>query len=144
MRAAIDPRAREQMVAGAEQGEERARGRAHPARQHDRGFGALEHRHPPLHDLSVRCVSVTRIPQPFAGADLLHEVDALEKWRNDGGIGIAFLSAAVHGDGGYAVGSCLSCHAGKDGWVEGRGSGVTATSHGTTFDGPLIPTTRDP
>ena len=90
LRAAVDPRAGEQMIAGAEQGEQRARRRAHAAREQHGGFGALERGEPPLHDFGVRRVAVARIAQPFGGADFLIEVYRLKKRRDDRRVGVVF------------------------------------------------------
>ena len=97
-RAAVDPRAREEMVAGAEQGEQRARRRAHSARRAGPPPPRPRARRPPLHQLGVRRVAVARIAQAVARADLLNEVDRLKERMDDRRVGVARSVAGVDGE----------------------------------------------
>ena len=100
VRAAVDPLAREEVVAGAEEGEHRARGGAHAAAEDERGLRALEEGEALLQELGGRVVPVARIAQTVGGADLLDEVDRLEERRDDRGVGVLGVARAVQGERG--------------------------------------------
>ena len=84
-RSAVDPRAREQVIARAKKSEQRARSRSHSARQDQGRFGAFEQRDALLHYLFVRRVAVARVHQRFraCGAEFLYVVDGLRERRRD-------------------------------------------------------------
>jgi hypothetical protein len=99
------------MIAGAEQGEQSAGGCSHTTGEQDARFGAFHHRKPPLDDLGVRRVAVSRIPQPIGGTDFLNEIDGLDEWLNDRRISLAVRRAAGDGERGETQAAWRSRHA---------------------------------
>jgi len=87
------------MIAWAQERDERAGDRAHPAREKDRGFGALESGDTSLHDLGVRGVSITRVAKSAARSEGLNEVDRLNERMDDRGVDFAFFVAPMNREG---------------------------------------------
>src|SRR5690606_5598111 len=77
--AAVDPLAGYQVVAGPQQGHERARCCTHPACKHQCCLAPFEHRDTALNQLRVRRVRVPRVAEVIASADLLQEVYGLHE-----------------------------------------------------------------
>src|SRR5262245_61072207 len=84
------------MVTGAEEGEQRTRGRSHATCEKHCGLGALERRDPALHQLGVWRVSVSGVPKTLRGSDFLNEVDRLKERMHDRDIRIARFRAGMH------------------------------------------------
>ena len=98
VRSSIDPRAGDQVVAGTQEREQRARGRTHSASKEHGRFGALERRDASLNELRVRRVAVARIAQAFARTDFLNEVDRLHERIDDRRVDVAAFVSRMDGD----------------------------------------------
>src|SRR5213078_4406578 len=61
--AAVNPRARNEMIARTKQREQRTCSRAHSTCKHQSRLGAFEHCDPPLNYFFIRCVAVSRVEQ---------------------------------------------------------------------------------
>ncbi len=109
-RSAVDPGAREQVIARSQQREQRACRRAHSAREDKCRFSAFEHGNALLNYLLIRRVPVTRVHDagPAFGAELLHVVDGLKQRCRNRRPGVAMLGPAVNGNSRFARWSRLA------------------------------------
>src|SRR5450759_1085341 len=109
-RSTIDPRARDEMIAGTKECQHRARGCAHPAGQHQRRFRSFQQGQAFLNPLGVWSVAVTGIEEAFTRSGLLGKVDRLNEWGCDARARGRWCRAAVNRRCRQSQLACHFCH----------------------------------